>query len=147
MRSGSGTLKMRLVDRCDWVDVKRFFEMQESLQRKRGKVFNSYVADYLCEQLQVDIADFSSEVAKDLCGLKPYSRLLIARLRELGGEMGVEKAGTFLRAKEGFSGALAKAKVTKLREFLGGFEGWTVESDPRAGGKTALKLARRRFRN
>ena len=127
-------------------DVKKFFEKQESLQRKRGKVLNSYVADYPGEQVQIDIADFSSEVAKDLSGLKGYARLLIARLRELGGEMDVGKAGTFLRAKEGFSEALAKAKVSKLRECLKGFEGWTVEGDPRAGGKTTLKLVRRRLR-
>ena len=65
-------------------DVKSFFEKQESLQRKRGKVLNSYVADYPGEQVQIDIASFESEVAKGLSGLKGYARLLIARLRELG---------------------------------------------------------------
>ena len=76
-------------------DMKNFFfEKQESLQRKRGKVLNSYVADYPGEQVQIDIADFSSEVAKDLSGLKGYARLLIARLRELDDYLHLHPAGT-----------------------------------------------------
>ncbi len=124
-------------------DVKKFLEQQESLNRKRGKALNSYIADYPCQQVQIGIADFSGEVAKGLTSLRKYADLLIRRLREAGGEMDVGKAGTFLRAREGFSDALQGAKVTRLREFLEGFTGWTIEGG-RAGGKTTLKLARRK---
>ena len=69
-------------------DVKAFLDKQESRQRRRGKG-NSYVADYPCEQLQLDVADFGSEIAKDLSGLEPFASKLISRLREVGGEMDV----------------------------------------------------------
>ena len=126
-------------------DVKQFFEKQESLYRKRGKELNSYVADYPCQQIQVDIADFAAEVAKDFSGMQRYAELLISKLRELGGSMDAGKAGTFLRAQGGFSDALQSSKATKLREFLEAFEGWTIEGG-RAGGKTTLKLIRKRTR-
>ena len=56
-------------------NVKKVFEKQESLRRKSGQVHNSYVADIPGEQVQVDIADFSSEVAMDLSGLEGYMKL------------------------------------------------------------------------
>ena len=62
-------------------------------------------------QLQIDVVDFGGELAKDFVKLQPYAEKLIARLRQVGGEMNVGAAGTLRRAQEGFSDVMKEAKV------------------------------------
>lgn len=125
-------------------EVKEWFEDQESNQRKRGKGFNSYVTDFPRQQWQVDLADFSGEDPLKMERLETFTAHLEALLKELRKRkpptMDLGAAGTFRKARAGFSDALKAARGVTLKKLLGAYEQFTVVGDTEKGGKTALKL-------
>ena len=124
--------------------MKEWCEDQESNRRKRGQGFNSHVADYPRQQRQVDLADFSGEDPLRLERLETFTAHLEALLKELRKRkpptMDLGAAGTFLKARAGFSDALKAARGVTLKKLLGAYEQFNVVGDTEKGGKTTLKL-------
>lgn len=125
-------------------DVKRYLDEQEVRQRKRGKQFNSYVADGPRFQFQVDLADMTGADSPSLLPFVKHVQALAAELQKRtksvpARSIDLGAAATFLRKQDGFNQEFSAARGLSMKRLLEAFEGLRVESG-RKGGKTTVIL-------
>lgn len=125
-------------------DVKTFLDNLEIRQRKRGGLFNSFVANLPREQFQVDLADMTGFEAPSLIPFEIHVKALASALDKRvkavpSKSMDLGAAATFLRARDGFSEDFRGSRGLTMKRLLEGFEGLSV-STGKKGGKTLVAL-------